>query len=128
MRGHRKESYQYLINAFGEEKIQGRTSLLIQTAKEFVKRYRIEEHIFVNTRCIEQIVIDYFADIKRIKDFYGIDKVNSTKIAAYTAYWVLKRKPLQMKVTIPEKVYQENPFLEDVIEWYTFYLKVCFST
>ena len=45
---------------------------------------------------LNQAVVDYFADIHRLKNFHHIEAVNYLKIHAYTAYWILRRKPLQI--------------------------------
>lgn len=45
---------------------------------------------------IEHIVIDYFVDIDRLKEFQEIKFVNEIKIHAYLAYWILRHKPLQV--------------------------------
>lgn len=41
--------------------------------------------------------MDYFSDIKRLKDYQHIEKVNEFKIKAYETFWLLKRKPIQLK-------------------------------
>ncbi len=45
---------------------------------------------------LNQAVIDYFADIDRLKNFHKIDKINYLKVHAYSAYWLLRRKPIQI--------------------------------
>lgn len=123
MRGKNKEKgYQYLIEHFGEEKIRERMAFLINTANLLIESREVEEYVFVNKKLIEQIVIDYFADVKRLKDFHGIEKIDSSKIAAYTAYWVLKRKPLHIKEGVSEETYRKMPFLIDMNEWFASYL------
>lgn len=42
-----------------------------------------------------QVLLDYFADIFRLKDFHDIEKVRTEKIFAYTIAWIIRRKPLQ---------------------------------
>ena len=40
-------------------------------------------------------MLDYYADIFRLKEFHDIQYVRTEKIFAYTAAWIVKRKPLQ---------------------------------
>jgi len=61
---------------------------------------------FVNAQCAGKAevsgknlafaLIAYFDDIERIKRFHQITRVNEIKIHAYTAFWILRKKPLQV--------------------------------
>lgn len=53
---------------------------------------------------MNQAVVDYFADIHRLKHFHHIEAINYLKIHAYTAYWILRRKPLQIVEDDPEDI------------------------
>jgi hypothetical protein len=50
---------------------------------------------------LKRAVFDYYVDIARIKDFHKIPRVNTEKIYGYTAFWLLKRKPLQVTIPFP---------------------------
>jgi hypothetical protein len=89
-------SYKYLIEEFGEEKITSRYDMLCKLMQEFIVREGLEGKVIVSKTILYQVIIDYFADIHRLKSFHGIDKVNQDKITAYTLFWVLRRKPLQL--------------------------------
>lgn len=41
------------------------------------------------------VLIDYYSDIYRLKEFHDIELVRTEKIIAYTVAWIIKRKPLQ---------------------------------
>jgi len=124
MEKNKGRDYQYLLEHFSEEKIRDRAAFLIKTAGLLIKNLEVENHILINNELMEQVVIDYFADIKRLKDFHGMDKVDPTKIAAYMAHWVLKRKPLQIKVSVSEETYAKMPFLLDINEWFASYILI----
>ncbi len=49
----------------------------------------------INDALIEEAVVDYFADLIRLKEFHNIEKAKPQKVAAYTSYWVFRRKPIQ---------------------------------
>lgn len=119
---NKKRDYQYLIRHFTAEKLKERWAFLVDTAKLLIKSRQVEEYVLINKKLIDQVVIDYFSDIKRLKDFHGINKVDLSKIAAYTAYWVLKRKPLHIKESVSEETYTKKPFLIHMNEWFASYL------
>ena len=41
------------------------------------------------------VILDYYADIDRLKQFHDVDLVRPTKMIAYTVAWIVRRKPLQ---------------------------------
>lgn len=90
--------YKYLITSFKEQTIKDRFNHLEQRAKEFINRKNYSEKVFLNKLILDAVVIDYFVDIDRLKKFQEIDHANKNKITAYTAYWWLRRKPLQLLV------------------------------
>lgn len=92
-----KDSYEYLVNEFGEEKIIQRINLLAKRALKFIDYMGWNEKVGLNKEILMIMVIDYFADIYRLKKFHDdIQKVNLHKIYSYTAYWWVKRKPIQV--------------------------------
>jgi len=91
------ESYKYLLQDFGREKIEGRYVFLANLIQAFIKQEEIENQVYLNNTILEQVLLDYFADIHRLKDFHNIVKVNTDKITAYTIQWLLRRKPIQMR-------------------------------
>lgn len=44
-------------------------------------------------------IMDYFTDVYRLKEFHKIKNINMIKIVAYEVYWILKRKPIQIRGT-----------------------------
>ena len=110
--------YQNLINHFGEEKLKGRYYYLIGTAEKFIQNTKIDPYVNINKRLLKELVIDYFSDIDRLKDFHEIDKVEPCKIAGYTGYWIVKRKPLYLSDNASREVFKKYPLLLDVNEWF----------
>lgn len=54
-------------------------------------------------------IMDYYADIYRLKEFHKIEHINITKIVSYEVYWLLRRKPIQVKaMSIDSKVVFAN--------------------
>ena len=78
------------------DRITHRYATLVKAINGFIKKNKLEGKVDFNGRMLRQSVIDYFVDIVRIKAFHKIEKINSEKIYAYTAYWLFRRKPLQV--------------------------------
>jgi hypothetical protein len=86
----------------GWERIFSRFTQIILMMDEFIKNREFngkdgkDVKVVIDHRNLKMAIIDYFVDIVRIKGFHGIDRVKKQKIYAYTAYWLLRRKPLQV--------------------------------
>jgi len=91
-----KEGYQFILTKFTEEKIKSRYECLFELLATYLKRKKLEERICIVPAILDHVVVDYFVDIYRLKDFQGMSLVNDTKIMAYTAFWLLRHKPLQI--------------------------------
>ena len=100
------KSYDYsdILAAFGKEKIEKRYEVLQEYLLAFIKRHKYEGKVDIAESVLNQVVVDYFADIHRQKNFHHIEAINYLKIHAYTAYWLLRRKPLQIIKDDPKDV------------------------
>ena len=88
-------NYAEVVEYFGEGKVKDRFKFIYSKIEAFIRAKKIEKIAFINDEVLEQVVLDYFADIKRLKDFHqDIEYVNEIKITAYTCYWLIKRKPI----------------------------------
>lgn len=88
--------YDAVVNYFGEEKVKGRIEQIYDEMDEFLRAYDLQEVAFIHRMSLDHAVMDYFSDIKRLKDYQPIERVNEIKIKAYETFWLLKRKPLQL--------------------------------
>lgn len=91
-----ERSYEYLLEIFTEEALLHRFQFLYGKAKEYIASLKLGDILSVNEYLIDEIVLDYFADIARLKNFHHIERVEPIKVASYTAYWVNRKKPIQM--------------------------------
>lgn len=93
-----RKSYDYdeLLRAFGEEKITARYETIYEYLTSFVERHEYTKKVVIAESVLNQAIIDYFADVYRLKEFHRIEHINFIKIHAYTAYWLLRRKPIQI--------------------------------
>ena len=95
-----------IVAEFGEEKIEKRWNTLYQELCEFLEQNNLSSVATVNKFLLSQATIDYFYDIKRLKEFNRTEKANSQKVIAYTAYWLLRKKPIQ--ISNPQSENQSN--------------------
>ena len=109
----KNKSYDYsdILADFGNEKIEKRYETLHEYLDAFIKRHKYEGKVVIAESVLNQAVVDYFADVHRLKNFHHIEAINYLKIHAYTAYWILRRKPLQIVVDDPEDI--ERAFVNE---------------
>ncbi len=89
--------YKYLVQKYESVMIK-RCNHLEQRANEFIKNQGYSNSVILNHSMLNIMVVDYFADIERLKEFHDIKHTNKNKITAYTTYWWLRRRPLQVIV------------------------------
>ena len=61
-------SYDYLLEGFGEDRIADRCNWLMDTMNVYINQNRLAESAYVPEAILNHVVIDYFADIKRLKE------------------------------------------------------------
>lgn len=93
----------YLKNhGFNSGIIAQRFRHTLRMTQNFINVKKIGQNISVDTKLLKIATIDFFVDIARIKEFHKeIHEINSEKIYGYMAYWLLKRKPLQVIKEFP---------------------------
>ncbi|MCI8669561.1 MAG: hypothetical protein HFI34_08595 [Lachnospiraceae bacterium] len=91
------EKYDYLLEDFGEKKITSRYAYLYDYLNSFISNNHIEDKVYISVSILEQVIVDYFVDVYRLKKFHHITNINENKIHAYTAYWLAVEKVLQIK-------------------------------
>ncbi len=89
--------YQKIYQKFGPERILERKEFIYVFCEYWADLHGLRADLFISPDLIQEIVLNYFADIGRYKDFHEIDRANTIKIAAYTTFWFLRAKPIQIK-------------------------------
>ncbi|MDE6386748.1 MAG: hypothetical protein K2L82_02940 [Lachnospiraceae bacterium] len=103
-----QQNYIELIKAVGEKEFDSRLSELQKQVNEFLDRagyVSTEEEkgcVECNDRILYHVLLDYYSDILRLKEFHGIKHTITDKNIAYLAYWILKRKPIQVPNSVEE--------------------------
>ena len=87
-----------ILNEFTRksDKFEQRYKALSTDINNFIKCLKLEAKVSLNNLSLGYMLVDYFEDIRRLKEFHGIEHINAVKIVAYTSYWFLKRKPIQV--------------------------------
>ncbi|MFI3213513.1 MAG: hypothetical protein R3Y24_09225 [Eubacteriales bacterium] len=62
-------SYEYLIEKFGESVIEDRFNNMELRANKFIEMCNLSDKISLNIDILKIVLIDYFTDIERLKDF-----------------------------------------------------------
>ncbi len=78
------------------QKILSRFSKLLTELQQYIVLLHATDYAYVNTQLLVKAIIDYFEDIEKLKLFEGMDRVNEAKIYAYEAFWLLRRRPVQI--------------------------------
>lgn len=89
--------YDELVSKVKPEVIKSRIEQISQEMLDFIATYNLKNVAYIHEMALTHAVMDYFSDIQRLKDYQDIDHVNGVKIKAYETYWLLQRKPLQLK-------------------------------
>ncbi len=114
-------SYDYLLDEFGEDRVADRCNWLMDTMNVFVGHNDFSESAYVSETILNHVVIDYYADIKRLKEFQQIETTNHIKIFAYTVYWILRHKPIQINADADEKYsFINEDYCADLIRMFLF--------
>ncbi len=103
-------NYDEIVAHFGKDTITDRYEYLYDKMQDYINETKQSDVLYVNTNLLHQVVMDYFSDIYRLKSFHKIEHANITKIVAYEVFWILRRKPIQLKES-GEAVFSNEGFL-----------------
>lgn len=91
-----------------KEKIRHRTEAILKNVNNFIKKSGLENDVSINELVLSGMILDYFTDINRLKEFHHVEHVNNYRIVAYTSYWFLQRKPIQINTNSDKKLLYIN--------------------
>lgn len=106
-------SYDEVLNYFGDHKVTDRYKYMYDKMEEYIRVRGLEEKLYIQESILQQVVMDYFVDLYRVKEFHKLDRADLTKIVSYEAYWILRRKPIQIRegVTDTKLVFANEGFI-----------------
>ena len=90
------KDYRELIDKVGKENFENRFACVSQSIDKFLMEANYPEWVQCNERILYHVLLDYFADIHRLKEFHDIQHTKTDKVMAYLIYWILRRKPIQL--------------------------------
>ena len=96
------ENYRELIDEVGVDKFRERFEELQKTAMEFIEMAGFSETSYCNERILMQVILDYFMDVMRLKEFHSIERIRTEKLFAYTMSWIVRRNQFSFGI-IPKK-------------------------
>ncbi|MCL1864991.1 MAG: hypothetical protein FWF73_04190 [Spirochaetes bacterium] len=96
------EKYKFLLKYFTEDKIHSRFKSLWDDTVTVIKNLKLEDSVYIDEESFQMFILDYFADIARLKDFQDIKHVNADKIYGYELYWFLRRHPVHLIKNMPK--------------------------
>lgn len=91
-----REDYQYLLDELGEDKIISRYKMIYSYLEKFILQNALQEKVSILRSAVDHMIVDYFVDVLRLKEFHEMKRINETKICAYSVFWLLRHKPLQV--------------------------------
>ncbi|MDR2209842.1 MAG: hypothetical protein LBO65_00020 [Spirochaetaceae bacterium] len=95
------ERYQFLLNYFPDNIIFIRFRTLLSDTITILKKLGITDKVRIDLESFKMMILDYFTDIARLKDFQNIEHTNVQKIYGYMLYWFLRRHPIQIIQEFP---------------------------
>ena len=110
-------SYDEIVNYFGKAKIADRYKYLYDKMKEYISARGLQGKLIIHESILQQVVMDYYCDIYRLKEFHKIDKITVNQIISYTSFWILRRKPI-----IPDPEVNESHLIFSNENFVTVYL------
>ncbi|MCL1852017.1 MAG: hypothetical protein FWF88_03170 [Peptococcaceae bacterium] len=99
------DSYQYLIDGeyfmengknLAPEIFRTRYINLFKMLQALIEKAGLGDYCTVSRKLLQIAVLDYFADIARLKEFHNLEHVQHDKIYAYEAFWLLRNHPIQV--------------------------------
>jgi hypothetical protein len=88
--------YQFLLKYFPDNIIFIRFKTLLSEVIAILNKLGIKDKIRIDIESFKMMILDYFTDIARLKDFQDIEHTNVQKIYGYELYWFLRRHPIQI--------------------------------
>ena len=95
--GHIKdENYQFLTQYFEVSKLHDRYETLHADIIRAIENIKLDDKAYIDEESLQTIILDYFYDIARLKDFHSIELANTDKIYGYELFWFLRRHPVYL--------------------------------
>ena len=106
-------NYDELVSVVSSDVIESRIKQIGQEMLDFLRSRELLDVAYVHEMALAHAVMDYFSDIQRLKDYQKIEHVNELKIKACETFWLLQRKPIQLREQLEDDrmLYVNEKFL-----------------
>ena len=91
-----EKDYSEIIKQVGINDFHNRLLEMQRTINAFLSEAEYPNWVCCNNRILYHALLDYYADITRLKEFHSIKHTKTDKVVAYMVYWILRRKPIQL--------------------------------
>lgn len=92
----KKESYEYLLEHYDVDVMKNRLLYWHNACNKVIQKAGMEKTAVINQDALLRMILCYFSDIVRVKEFHGIQDVNESKKCAYGAFWFLRLHPIHL--------------------------------
>ena len=89
-------NYEQLIIDVGKAEFESRFEKMMDLVNSFLSEANYPDSVVCNERIMYHVLLDYYSDIRRLKEFHEIKHTKTDKVVAYLVYWILRRKPIQI--------------------------------
>lgn len=93
--GNQDYTYTEMVERIGENRLHEKFVELRASINHFIEEAGYAETAECNDRILMNLLLDYFADISRNKNFHEVEWTRTEKSFAYLIYWIVRRKPIQ---------------------------------
>lgn len=115
------DTYGFIVDYFEEEKIKSRYVWLYSLMQDYIDVEKLEGLVRISEDILNHVIIDYYVDIYRLKEFQDIETTHDSKVYAYLVSWLLRHKPIQILADDMEKVVFINErFATELLRSYLF--------
>lgn len=91
-----RQDYVELFEKVGKQNFNNRFQEISHHIEAFLEEAGYDQNVVCNNRILYHVLLDYYSDIMRLKDFHDIIRTKTDKVMAYLIYWILRRKPIQL--------------------------------
>lgn len=98
------KDYKYILHKFGKDVVAGRCDWVKNAIEEYLFQESLNERAYVSESILFHVIIDYYVDIDRLKEFQDIETTNTIKIYSYLIFWILRHKPIQIDQKTDESI------------------------
>jgi hypothetical protein len=95
--------YRHILESYPEETVIKRGLYWFRHSTDYIQKAGLSGKVRINKLSLILMLCSYFADIIRLKDFHHIEVTNWEKLFAYSCYWFLRFKPVQILEELDSK-------------------------